>query len=324
MCNYINKKGGYKLYMKIKKFIIEKVLERDIDLYIINKFLYDNNFKNLFLNKINKYDFNVEECIHSYCDNDGESDITVILERDNNRIALLIEDKIDAIAMPEQRNRYDLRGNKGIKDNKYNEYFVFIIAPKDYLENNAEAKKYEYKISFEEILQYIEKEEIYGNTLLNKALEEKKKGYSVIEDKKVTFFWQKYYEFVEKYYPQLNIKIYDGPRGSNAWWPGFFTPVKNIRIDHKSNKGYVDLKFDGVGEYFSEISEILKDKLDKDMSIIRTGKSMSIRIKVPTVRFDEEFEKYIDEVKISLSSVERLQNLLTQIDYKKILDLKNK
>jgi len=308
----------------MKKCIIETVFERDIDLYIINKFLYDNKFKELFLDKINKCDFNVKECIHSYLDNDGESDITVILEKDEEKIALLIEDKIDAIAMPDQRNRYSLRGDKGIVEGKYNEYFVFIIAPKDYLDTNSEAKKYEYRISYEEILKFIGNEDVFGSSLLIKAVEEKKKGYSVVEDKRVTAFWQKYYDFVEKYYPQLNIKRYDGPRGANAWWPGFFPPVKNIRIDHKSNKGYVDLKFDGVGEYFSEISEILKDKLDKDMAIIKTGKSMSIRIKVPVVNFNEEFDKYIDEIKISLNSVERLQKLLSKIDYKRIFDLKNK
>jgi len=102
----------------MKKCIIETVFERDIDLYIINKFLYDNKFKELFLDKINKCDFNVKECIHSYLDNDGESDITVILEKDEEKIALLIEDKIDAIAMPDQRNRYSLRGDKGIVEGK--------------------------------------------------------------------------------------------------------------------------------------------------------------------------------------------------------------
>ena len=312
------------MYKKRKRFVIQKVFERDIDLYIINKFLYDDRFKNLFLKKINKFGFCVEECIHSYFDTDGESDITVILKNDNYRIALLIEDKIDAVAMPEQRKRYSLRGDKGIADNKYNEYFVFIIAPKDYLETNSEAKKYEYKISYEEILEWIGKFDVYGNALLNKALEEKKKGYSVIEDKKVTLFWQEYYDFVEKNYPKLNIKRYEGPRGANAWWPGFITPVKNIKIDHKSNRGDVDLKFEGVGEYYTEISEILTEQLDEDMSIVKTGKSMSIRIKVPVVKFDEEFSKYTNEIKLCLDAVERLQNLLTKIDYKKILNLKNK
>jgi len=309
--------------MNEKSFIIEKVFERDIDLYIINKLLNDNNFKNIFLNKINKVDYTVKECIHSYFDNDGESDITVILEKDNKKIAILIEDKIDAIAMPEQRNRYYLRGEKGIKENKYNEYFVFIIAPKDYLNSNSEAQKYEYRISYEEILQFIGVEDIYGKILLKTALEEKKKGYSVIEDKKVTLFWQYYYDYVEKYYPKLNIKRYEGPRGANAWWPGFSTPVKNIKIDHKSNRGDIDLKFEGVGEYFSEISEILKNKLDDDMSIVKTGKSMSIRIKVPIVKFNEDFNDYKSEIKLCLDAVERLQNLLLRIDYRKILSLNN-
>ena len=310
--------------MNEKSFIIEKVFERDIDLYIINKLLNDNNFKNIFLNKINKVDYTVKECIHSYFDNDGESDITVILEKDNKKIAILIEDKIDAIAMPEQRNRYYLRGEKGIKENKYNEYFVYIIAPKDYLNSNSEAQKYEYKISYEEILQFIGAEDIYGKILLKTALEEKKKGYSVIEDKKVTLFWQYYYDYVEKYYPKLNIKRYEGPRGANAWWPGFSTPVKNIKIDHKSNRGDIDLKFEGVGEYFSEISEILKNKLDDDMYIVKTGKSMSIRIKVPIVKFNEDFNDYKSEIKLCLNAVERLQDLLLRIDYRKILSLKNK
>ena len=34
------------------EFSIEKVSERDIDLYIINKFINDSKFKELFLEKI--------------------------------------------------------------------------------------------------------------------------------------------------------------------------------------------------------------------------------------------------------------------------------
>ena len=99
---------------------------------------------------------------------------------------------------------------------------------------------------------------------------------------------------------------------------------KNIRIDHKSNRGDVDLRFNNVGEYYYKISKILEGKLDNDMLIVRTGKSMSIRIKVPIVRFNEKFEDYIEEIKICLNAVVRLQNLLSKIDYKKILELKEK
>lgn len=306
------------------KLEMERVAERDIDLYVINKFMNDNNFKELFLNKINRSNYNIVSCIHSYKDNDGESDIMIILKNEKNRIALLIENKIDAIAMPNQRERYNYRGNKGIKNNKYDEFFVFMIAPKDYLSSNTEASKYENQISYEEIINYLGNTDKYGISLLSNAVEEKKKGYIIQEDKNVTEFWQKYYDFVEKYYPQLRIKRYEGPRGANAWWPGFATPVKNIRIDHKSNRGDIDLKFENVGEYYYEICKILEGKLDEDMLIVPTGKSMSIRIKAPIVRFDDEFEKYIEEIKICLDSIVRLQNLLSKIEYNKILDLADK
>ena len=132
------------------ELIFEKVLERDIDLLMINKFVTDKNILELFLKKINKQDYKVFNIQHSLMDQeDGESDITVIVEKDNHKIGLLIEDKIDAIAMPNQRNRYNARGRKGIDNNQYDEFFVFMIAPNDYLKSNSEAQLYENQISYE-------------------------------------------------------------------------------------------------------------------------------------------------------------------------------
>ena len=147
---------------------------------------------------------------------------------------------------------------------------------------------------------------------------------ALIEDKNVTLFWQKYYDYIEKNYPKLNIKRYEGPRGSNAWWPGFIVPVKGLKIDHKSNRGDVDLSFEGLGNYYSEISNLLDGYLDENMIIVQTGKSMSIRIKVPIVKFNENFEDYIYEVNESLKAVERLYNLVNKINYNEILKLKEK
>ena len=129
------------------ELIFEKVLERDIDLLMINKFVTDKNILELFLKKINKQGYKVFNIQHSLMDQkDGESDITVIVEKDNHKIGLLIEDKIDAIAMPNQRNRYNARGRKGIDNNQYDDFFVFMIAPNDYLKSNSEAQLYENQI----------------------------------------------------------------------------------------------------------------------------------------------------------------------------------
>ena len=47
------------------------------------------------ITEMNSYDYN------SFSDEDGESDITIILENDNRKIGLLIEDKINSKAMTE-------------------------------------------------------------------------------------------------------------------------------------------------------------------------------------------------------------------------------
>lgn len=105
------------------EFNIGNVYERDIDLYIINKFINDSKFKELFLEKINCKNYQVCKCLHSFSDENGESDITIILENDNRKIGLLIEDKINAKAMPEQYKRYILRAEKqNMKD-----YLIIII-----------------------------------------------------------------------------------------------------------------------------------------------------------------------------------------------------
>ena len=56
----------------------EKVLERDVDLMIINQISFNKSFLNLFLDKISKKNYIVESIEHSLMDQeDGESDISV-------------------------------------------------------------------------------------------------------------------------------------------------------------------------------------------------------------------------------------------------------
>ena len=302
------------------EFSIEKVYERDIDLYIINKFLNDSKFKELFLKRINCQNYQVCKCLHSASDEHGESDITIILENDNGKIGLLIEDKINAIAMPKQYERYILRAEKQKHKGLFDNYYIFIIAPKSYIDSNTEAKKYDNKISYEEILDYISGD-FYGESLIKKAIEGKKKGYEVVENKPVTLFWEKYYDMVENRFSDLELKTKKGPKGRKACWPVFHTPIKKIHIIHESNNGFLDLRFRNVSLYYSEVYDIVKNVLKENMKLKRTGKSLVIRIDVPEIDFKKDFEEQEENVIKCLEEVRELQEFMKKIDYMEILRL---
>ena len=302
------------------EFNIGNVYERDIDLYIINKFLNDSKFKELFLKKINCQNYQVCKCLHSLSDENGESDITIILENDNRKIGLLIEDKINAIAMPKQYERYIVRAEKQKHEGLFDNYYIFIIAPKSYIDSNKEAQKYDNKISYEEILDYISGD-VYGESLIKKAIEGKKKGYEVVENKPVTLFWEKYYDMVENRFSDLELKTKKGPKGSKTRWPVFHTPIKKIHIIHESNKGCLELRFRNVSLYYSEVYDIVKNVLKENMKLKRTGKSLAIRIDVPEIDFKKDFEEQEENVIKCLEEVKELQKFMRKIDYKEILRL---
>ena len=90
------------------KFQFDTTLERDIDLLIMEEFVSDKDFAQLFLDAVGlNCDCIVKDVINSKTDVAlGESDVVIILEVNGKRHAIHIEDKIDALAMPRQHDRY--------------------------------------------------------------------------------------------------------------------------------------------------------------------------------------------------------------------------
>lgn len=64
---------------------MEKVFERDIDLLMINKFCNDQNVLNYFCSKLGINNYYVESIQHSVSDENGESDISVILNNQKKK-----------------------------------------------------------------------------------------------------------------------------------------------------------------------------------------------------------------------------------------------
>ena len=312
--------------MEYKRKMIEHkfrdILEHDMDMLILEEFSCSTEFSKIFLSKVCIE--NATLCLTWQSKTDcelGESDMTVVFNCGSKKIALLIEDKIDAIAMPEQPSRYILRGDKGIADGEYDSYFVFIVAPQQYLDHNEKAKEYPNKVSYEEIKDYFEKNndsrKSFKLAQINLAIEKQKNGYQVIKNAFVTDFWKRYIEYKNQYFPNLNLIVSNDVKPTNGVWTCFRTKDGKI-VYHKSNKGYVDLTFNGCADRLEKIKKFIVHSIgnyyDQGYSIVLTGKSCAIRLTVPVINFLLPFEGQIYIVNQSFEAVKKLCDLSEKLD----------
>lgn len=304
------------------------VSERDMDLLFLEEIASSQDFLNIFLSKINLFDATVCSVEQSKVDVEyGESDMTVVVVKNGNKYGLLIEDKIDAVAMPNQSGRYIARGEIGKQNGDYKDFFVFIIAPKKYLEENEEAQKYPNKITYEECLEYFRSKEdnrsIFKIQQIEQAIYKQKHGYQVVTNTAVTDFWDKYITYKEEHYPDLWLVSKRGPKGVNARWPHFNTVLDDMFIYHKSESGYADMTILGAADRITdlekELAKILGDFTAQGLSVVKTGKSAAIRKRVPEIDFTKPFENYEKEIKLCFEAITELCEIAKQIYSYKII-----
>ena len=290
------------------KLIFSMVRERDMDLLFLEAISTDDGFARMIVNrtKWGGSDFSVASVELSRTDAEyGESDITVVIETGGNKYGILIEDKIDAIAMPEQHQRYIERGNKGCKTGEYKDYNIIIICPEKYYDNNDEAQKYEHHIFYEECENYfVAKEDNMSKVRLmqvQSAINKAKKSSETILNEAANDFFKKYRKYWEEHYGYLLLRT---SATSNGWWVNYATGFGKAYIYHKMQEGYVDLTFtnaDKDSRYFGDVKTIA-DKLNKYINAkiyaVPTGKSAALRIRVPELKMKEELFENVPEENI--------------------------
>lgn len=273
------------------------VSERDMDMLFLNAFGTDKGFLQLFLDKteIMKTEYVVSEIYLSKADKDGESDITVILEGAGKRYGLLIEDKIDAIAMPEQPERYIKRGEKGVRNKDYDAFCSFIVCPQKYYDNNDAAKKYPYHVWYEEIREYLKKKDDPASRVryqqVCQAIEKAKRPSKTELNENANRFYRKYKDYQETKYPELNLTT---KRDANGYWAHYTTRFGTVYLLHKISDGRVDLTFNKAAKNLDKL-EIVADWLKKHgiegVGTVATGMAGALRVTVPKLNMEIPFEE---------------------------------
>lgn len=277
------------------------ITERDMDLLFAESVMTDPGFCSLLINKtdLEGKPFEVSGVELSKTDGDlGESDITVIIDVEGDKYGLLIEDKIDAIAMPDQHGRYVKRGKKGVKAREYKDFRVFIFCPEKYYRNNDEAKLYEHILTYEECKAYFDGKtdplSAFRSQQFEEAITKAKKPPVINVDEKANAFLRQYIRYQKEHYPSLDLSTKED---KNGWWTDFRTDLGYVYINHKIQEGYVDLTFPKASDKIDRvkiIAEWARQHKISNATVVKATKSAIIRIHVPKLSITKGFE-YVDK-----------------------------
>ena len=298
------------------------ISERDMDLLFVESVLTDPGFCQLLINKtdIVGRPYKILSAELSKEDAElGESDITVVINSEGEKYGLLIEDKIDAIAMPDQHGRYIKRGKKGIKAGEYQDFFVFIFCPEKYYRNNDEAKLYEHFLSYEECKAFFDGKDdalsTFRSRQIEQAITKAKKPPVINVNEKANAFLKQYIGYQKEYYPSLDLSTKED---KNGWWTDYRTTLGSVYINHKIQEGYVDLTFPKASDKIDRarvIADWARQHKISDAVVVKTQKSAMIRIHVPKLDILKGFETVDkDESNQCFDAVKELTDFANMIE----------
>lgn len=330
MTRCYSERGG--LTMDLSNVSFSTVSERDMDMLFANALCTYPGFINLFLDAANINTENVEVNSVSLSKTEahlGESDITVILTLDGIKYGFLIEDKIDAIAMPNQHERYIKRAEKGIKSSEYEKYEIFIVCPQKYYDIDEEAKKYEHFVSYEKCKKFFNSIDSVDARLkalqVSQAIEKSHKPPQVIINENANAFFRKYKQYQETHYEELSLRTRET---SNGYWAHYNVNLKNAYIHHKIPQGYVDLTLKKAADKIDDV-RILASWLNAHGYANVKGavitNSASLRIIVPKLNMQNAFESVSEnELKQCFEALKTLTEIASKLEnIRKICEINN-
>jgi len=303
------------------KRVIAKLYERDIDLLILEELQCSEEFRRWLATRVfgaavyAKFG-SVE---YSVSDTTGrESDLIYLFHSadEDGLLAILIENKIDAVAQPNQAEDYLKRGQSGEGD-KWNQFRTCLVAPNSYLDDAPNASLYQANVSYEELLAYFASRQDRDERfrwkvrLIEHAIVKKAEGYQAVISAAATEFAREYYALAVSMHSDLGLRP-PKPRPAGNTWMAFrpsWLP-KDVVIEHQVTAGAVKLLIYGAAERVDDLRRDLDFYLRDDMHIAAAGKSAAIVLKVPEVESVEiPFEIARERMKSAIEGVAAVQSV---------------
>lgn len=240
----------------------------------------------------------------------GESDLLWLVETpEQGRVIGLIENKIDAVAQPEQYLRYIRRGEGYVAEAICQRFSVALLAPEEY--RSPDSKAYPIQISYESMIDWLgaraDQRSRYLASIYRAAIS--KLGTTAPADDDITRFRERIWQLAQAEFPDLNVPDPKSVSAGQYWVYMRYARYTLIYKMYKTNGTFtdcvVDLELAGRGDEIAQLEEQYDAYLSgTGITLERTGKSASFRLAVPPIAppaFDE------DKVRAALQAASRLR-----------------
>jgi len=226
----------------------------------------------------------------------GESDLLWLVFRgDGRRLLALIENKINAVAQPQQFERYVERGQSYLTEGLCDQFVTILIAPSSYRLHDAD--QYERRIDYEAFRDWFtergSERDRYLATIWERAIA--KPIERAPADPEITEFRRRIWRIAARDFPELALRDPNEVSANQYWVEMGFG---SFRIQYKMYKSagswgncVVDLELPGRAAEVDALRQQYAEGLRQlNATVEQAGKSAAFRIQVPRVappRVDE-------------------------------------
>jgi hypothetical protein len=295
------------------------IQEVRIDFFLEEEFSSDPEFARQFLAACNTdLTFHRVERIHqSLLDKFGEADVAVVIlvsrpAGGNNRLALLIENKITAAFQPRQAERYQERGNYGMETGEWDKFLTVLVAPRAYI---ADSNGFNASLALEQLEDWIcpndSARRAYKIGKIREAIEKKNTTGVKVVDAEMTMFRKAYYQFLQAFNDEHNTDF--GMRlPKDTYYGDYWFQLKSStlpapsELKHMPYTGIVEMTFKDTD---CARASVLADLIECDMKLLSTGsykQHTTIRLCAPTITSFDNFGRDEESVRLGLLGALRL------------------
>lgn len=303
-------------WIRMKPSLNFAVRELHIDLLFLEEFYSSEPFRNWFVSYTVGLEKRVSGLIraeHSVIELERESDLEIAFSSPVGEILFLIENKINAQFQKEQAEAYKNRASEYVRRGKCSECYTVLLAPGSYITSVKSKHKFDYYISFEDIITYFSNQNNLGDRaaykieVLQKAINKLGQSNSqsgssytpAVVNSGITLFWLNYWEDISERFPKLKMDR-PGIKGPGATFIPLAKDIlpPKVNIWHKFTNGFVDLQFESLGTNSEMVIETFREHIEKEMALQKTGKSsVVIRITVPKINPHMNFGDIREDVR---------------------------